>query len=288
MATRSQDAALAALPAPRRGDVDREGDDRIARIQERLRALGLIEVAPDGDFGPGTETAIRRFQWYVANAAYRLRVPAGGNATTGLVEPFTRNPAVTINGMYDLATALELKVWAENGHRPTGLLVRIDVQRYTNLERAPTMRQLNGVRGGEILVDEGFLPGLGSLNAAARTAGVTFRLNQAFRVEGAVVGGAVVTPATRSQHLIGRAVDGNSVENGTVRLGAEMGPGRHSTLFARMIEEAKRAGLRWGGDFSRTDPVHFDAEVPARSEGYEMRFYFSQRAYREGHPVRPA
>lgn len=273
---------------PRRGDRDAGGDDRVARLQDRLKLLELLDTEPDGAFGAGTELAIRRFQWFLTNASWRLRVPAGGTVTTALVEPFPRNPAVTISGAWDLATALEAKVWAENGYRPTGLLVRRSVAGHANLEQASSMRQLNGVARGEVLVDEGFLPGIGVLDAAAGTAGVVFRVNQAFRVQGAVVGGAVVTPATRSQHLIGRALDGNAVENGTVRLSAEMGRAGRGTPFARMVEEAVRGGLRWGGNFAPTDPVHFDAEVPARSEEYDMRFFFSQRAYRDRHPVRAA
>jgi len=276
--------------ALRRGDRDAAGEGdagRVAQVQARLVALGVLQGTPDGDFGAGTEAAVCRWQWYLMNASWRLHVPAGGTVSTALIEQFAR-PAVTQTGAWDLATALEAKVWAENGYLPTALMVRHGLGAYANLEQAPSMRALNGVSRGEVLVDENFPPAIGVLNTAAGNAGVRFRVNQAFRVQGAVVGGAVVAPATRSQHLIGSALDGNLLEGGAVRLSGEMTRDRQSKAFAAMIEEAKGAGLRWGGEFSPIDPVHFDREVSSRSEEYQMRFFFAQRAYADRHPWRAA
>ena len=54
------------------------------------------------------------------------------------------------------------------------------------------------------------------------------------------------------------------------------------------IARAKAAGLRWGGEFTRRDPIHFDAGPAASSEGYAMHFFFCQRAYADQHPMRTA
>lgn len=45
-------------------------------------------------------------------------------------------------------------------------------------------------------------------------------------------------------------------------------------------------GLRWGGDFSPADPVHFDDYVDPNGEDFDMNYYFAQRAYQQQHPMR--
>ena len=209
-------AMTAATPAnvqvPRLGDRDRPGDSRIAEIQARLTAIALFDQPCDGHFTAAVTTSLRRFQWYLVNRRWRLRVPADSQPAIGLIEPSPVNAAITVSGTCDLATALELKMWAEGAVRPTTSLVRLGLDRFARLERSPTFSRLSypGAQPGEVLVNDGFVTGMEALDSAADGAGITVRVNQTFRVQGIAPRGAVVPPATRSQHLIGHAVDGNS------------------------------------------------------------------------------
>ena len=111
-------------------------------------------------------------------------------------------------------------------------------------------------------------------------------VNQAFRVAGAV-GGAVVTPATKSQHLIGHAIDCN-IQDGAVLVSSNTFAGHHETPAAKaFVRAAKAAGLRWGGDFTPVDYVHFDDLVPPDGDEFAMRYFFNQRTISKRQPVPP-
>lgn len=53
-----------------------------ARLNDHLRVLGQASIAVDGKFGPGTEKAVRLYQWARHGAPYRLSVD-------GIVGPAT-------------------------------------------------------------------------------------------------------------------------------------------------------------------------------------------------------
>lgn len=137
-------------------------------------------------------------------------------------------------------------------------------------------------------MNEDFVGGLESINRAAKDTGITVRINQTFRVAGIAPRGAVVPPATKSQHLIGRAVDGNFLSGKTVATAALMRAGKESKSVDDFIEAVKAAGLRWGGDFKAKDPIHFDDPLASESEDYAMHYFFCQRSYRNQHPMRIA
>jgi hypothetical protein len=274
---------------PIKGDRDAPGQTRIRDIEDRLAQMSLSDQPPNGRFDADLETALRRFQWYLANRPWRLRVAAGGMPETGTIEAYVA-PVIGITGAYDQATARELRNWSEAGMRPTTPLVRLDLSRLPHCERAPTYTQLTypGGAANEVLVNDGFVAGMEALDHAAGQARVRVRINQTFRIQGVPPRGAVVPPATRSQHLIGRAVDGNFIDGTIVTTSAMMNANRQSPAVTAFIDAAKRAGLRWGGDFQRRDTIHFDAPVAADSEDYRMHFFFAQRCYRDQHPMRAA
>ena len=120
--------------------------------------------------------------------------------------------------------------------------------------------------------------GLDTLNTVASAASVQLRLNQTFRVQGIAPRGAVVAPATRSQHLIGHAVDLNIVVGTTVVISSAFIAGTAPKEATDFVTSVKAQGLRWGGDFGDRDPPHFDQQVTAATD-YDMKFFFCQRAY---------
>lgn len=271
------------------GDRDGAGTTRIRQIEARLTQLGLSEQAPNGRFDADMETALRRFQWYLTNRPWRLRVGVGALPESGTIEGYVA-PTIGITGAYDEATARELTAWADAGVIPTTSLVRLDVGRLANCERSSTFQQLTypGTAANEVLVHDGFVAGMEALDTAAGGAKVKVRINQTFRRQGFAPRGAVVPPATKSQHLIGRAIDGNFVDGVNVATSAIMIANTQTQPVTDFIAAAKTAGLRWGGDFRRRDTIHFDSPIASESQDYAMHFFFCQQSFRNQHPMRSA
>ena len=108
---------------------------------------------------------------------------------------------------------------------------------------------------GTCAIDEDFEPYLLKMNDIALKYNITVLVNSSYRVDAKVIG-AIVTPATHSNHMIGHAIDCNLELNGilynSVKMQADTG------IVKQFINEVKASGLRWGGDFGKPDPVHFD------------------------------
>lgn len=281
--------ATAPPALPRRGDRDSQGESAVGDVQTMLDGLGLMDTAANGVFDAAMAKAIRRFQWYLVNRPWRLHVGPGGALSTALIQQYTPS-ALGVTGAYDQATADALRVWVDGGYRPTTALVRLDLGRFANCVRAATYTQLTypGATATEVLVNEAFVGGIGAIDTAAGANKITVRINQTFRVAGVAPRGAVVPPATKSQHLVGRAVDGNFVDGTVVTTAAMMNARRETKAVDDFIAAAKTAGLRWGGDFRRKDPIHFDDPLASESEAYDMHYFFCQRSYRDQHPMRTA
>lgn len=108
---------------------------------------------------------------------------------------------------------------------------------------------------GECNIDEDFEAALIKMNTIAAKHGITVIVISSFRVD-ANVAGAIVKPATHSNHMVGHAVDCNLSLNGGYYNSKKM---QSDTGVVRdFINEVKQSGLRWGGDFGKPDPVHFD------------------------------
>lgn len=114
-----------------------------------------------------------------------------------------------------------------------------------------------------------FHPLLTELDGIASTVGVGIYVTHSFRRHGAAIGGAVVPPATRSNHLAGHAIDMNLMVEGELIDSTRLHPSRHADLPgpARLFLSGVRSHdvLRWGGDFLRPDPVHIDDDLSRRS-----------------------
>jgi hypothetical protein len=108
---------------------------------------------------------------------------------------------------------------------------------------------------GNCTIDEDFEPLLEKMNEIASKYDITVVVNSSYRVD-ANVRGAIVTPATHSNHMIGHAIDCNLLLNGKLYNSTLM---QSSTgIIRQFINDVKAAGFRWGGDFRKPDPVHFD------------------------------
>lgn len=135
--------------------------------------------------------------------------------------------------------------------------------------------------GKEIQIDEDFLTSLKLIEDYARFNSLQIYITQAVRNSNTVVNGAIVKPATKSNHLIGHAIDMNIQFKGKLYNSDDLAKERLYLLpneiqyFINGIR--KNDSLRWGGDFDTPDPVHIDDGLNLRKpELWEEKYYFIQ------------
>lgn len=260
----------------------------VKELQEALIAVGTLKGRADGAFGHNTQKAIQRFQWYLNNMDHRLKTGAGTAASAGLICTFG-SVSTGLAGVCDAGLASELGTWLAGNFICTTPLVRLSLAGVSNVNTSSTFKVLDypGAQDGEVLVHQDFATTISdTMNEAAKTAKVSININQTFRVQGIPPSGAVVPPASKSQHLIGHAVDLNIVDGTTVNSSAMFDDGTETANADAFVTAVKKKGLRWGGDFGDTDPVHFDDFVKPGGEDYDMSFFFAQHCYDDDHPMR--
>jgi hypothetical protein len=258
------------------------GGTPVRDLQDALKAVGVLDDTPDGVFGRNTQHAVRRFQWNVSKLSYRLvNAALQARVPNALVQ-------VSSAGTADGATAKELQKWVSDRAVTTGNLVRADVGDYSQIENGFSRIANASVGDNDLVVDADFLDSLQILNDQAKAAKITLYVTQGFRVDGATVSGAVVPPAKRSQHLIGHAIDCDFRDGATFITSETFKTGDESDAVDDFITAVKQKGLRWGGDFTPRDYVHFDDYIAPESDEYRMRFFFNQRTISLRQPIRAA
>jgi len=109
-----------------------------------------------------------------------------------------------------------------------------------------------------VLADADFLPELRKIESLAEGNNLVLFITSSARRQGVPISGAIVPPASRSNHLIGHAIDMNIQHDGKFFNGDALA--NFDTLpsairnFITSIRQDPT--LRWGGDFK--DPVHID------------------------------
>ena len=114
--------------------------------------------------------------------------------------------------------------------------------------------------GKPVLADIEFFSVLEKINQLAKSHQLQIHVNHSVRQQGLSVQGAIVKPASRSNHLIGHAIDMNIKSND----GFFNSHALKNSNFDQLPENIKAfintirddSELRWGGDFN--DPVHID------------------------------
>lgn len=119
--------------------------------------------------------------------------------------------------------------------------------------------------GEPVVADADFLPALGQLERLAAGHDLRLVVTHTARLQQQALTGTVVRPATRSNHLVGHAIDGNVRYRGRLYRSVELGEVASLPAAVRAFLDAVRthAPLRWGGDFG--DPVHFDDALNLRA-----------------------
>lgn len=114
--------------------------------------------------------------------------------------------------------------------------------------------------GKPVLVDIEFVPELDKVNQFAADSRLQIHVTSSTRKQGVTVGGAIVRPATFSNHLIGHAIDMNPKKDGQFFNSSALNNFNSLPSAVKDFINAIRndGTLRWGGDFRAKDPVHID------------------------------
>ncbi|HEX9990221.1 MAG TPA: M15 family metallopeptidase [Chloroflexia bacterium] len=113
--------------------------------------------------------------------------------------------------------------------------------------------------GEAVKADSEFVSSLDTINTLAGNNKVKLYITSSFRTTSKVKG-AIVTPAEKSNHMAGHAIDMNVKygDKGTLCNSGCLG-GTLPEGVSGFIKDVKAtSGLRWGGDFDKKDPVHID------------------------------
>lgn len=116
--------------------------------------------------------------------------------------------------------------------------------------------------GKEVISDREFFPLLDRLAEFAGDCDVSIHVTSSIREPERRVNGAIVPPASRSNHLVGHAIDMNVRTASELFNSAKLRKSKLRALprnvrrFIQLVRDDPV--LRWGGDFSREDPVHID------------------------------
>lgn len=122
-----------------------------------------------------------------------------------------------------------------------------------------TASNIKGYNGHKIMIEEGFAAKLDTVNALAIKHNVTVWVTNSTRIGDVKLKGAIVKPASMSNHKVGHAIDMNVQCNKTNEWfnTAKMRDGK-GVDNAFLIEVDLDSSLRWGGRFTTKDEVHID------------------------------
>ena len=106
-------------------------------LQSALVAVGTLKKT-DGVYGHDTHKAVRRFQWYLENAAYRLKVALGTPPSSGAIIAYSSLMTCT-PGTCDKGLASELLAWQAGNF-------------VTTTDNADTLRRFHSLLGLAVLM----------------------------------------------------------------------------------------------------------------------------------------
>ena len=218
--------------------------------------LNFAKYGADGDYGPSTKSAV------IAYAKDNGIDSDGDLLTRPLIDVMLKDINVFYGASWsDLA--------ANNLPHDASPLVLFEASRF---------------RGQPCRADEQFLPMLNQINAYAEQANVFVFVTSSFRTS-SNVGGAIVRPATRSNHMAGHAIDMNVIYDdnksaNSTELGKYPNIAEPVRLFIKSILDDPN--LRWGGTFQDKDTVHIDDGLNSDMAKWDERYEAMQKAVQLG------
>ena len=132
--------------------------------------------------------------------------------------------------------------------------------------------------GKDCLIHDEFIPNMDMFCQYLKLCGISAYINSSYRVNSNNLTGAVVKPATHSNHFVGYAIDCNLIDKkGTMWSSEAMKHPAFEILdFINLIRRSPL--LRWGGDFAAItdpacDPVHFDYPLNINNPSHWQEIY---------------
>jgi len=216
-----------------------------------------------------------RFQWNAKNITSRIK--------NKIITQVTRTFIDKIDGVVGNNSKKELAIWNDKHYNVTGDLVRVKEIKFSNIELGNGFKVIShpNVNTGELIVSSALVDYLKSVNEKAKELSLNIVLNQTMRVNGIKVSSAVVTPVSKSQHLIGHAIDCNIVDGDNWNSSKTFKDKKESENDKKFIAAMKDKGMRWGGNFSKVDTPHFDKQIISSSFDYDCKYFFNQRMISE-------
>ncbi|MCW8935350.1 MAG: M15 family metallopeptidase [Gammaproteobacteria bacterium] len=248
-------------------------------LQADLKAIGVYSDTIDGGFGKNTERAVKIFQWCLKNSIQVVKNSA--------LITYTPTPTTMLSGKHDSSTATKLSNWITNKYLVTGDLVRISTPNLSNIELSSGFKHIGKpiVSKTELVISKAAFPLIQLMNKSANSLKLTIYINQALRLHGVKVTGSVVPPASKSQHLIGHAIDCNIVDGSSWNTSKDFKKKNQTANADKFIKAIKKGLYRWGGDFSQIDTPHFDKQLNANTFDYDAKFFLNQKQLSSGDPI---
>ncbi len=140
---------------------------------------------------------------------------------------------------------------------------------------------IKGYENKPVIIDYSFLNSMNRLNSYAKNNHLTLFVTSSFRKASQKVNGAIVPQAKWSNHLAGHAIDMNIESNGkwydskSMRIENIKNLPYNIQNFFRNIRKDKE--LRWGGSFTKQDPVHIDDYLNKSHKAWIKKFNIVQK-----------
>lgn len=206
-----------------------------------------------------------------------------GNSTSNAMKAYARDHNIQSDG--DLLTRplinLMLKdINAFYGKKWSDLALK----NLPSSESPLTLFEGSEFMGKPCRADKQFIQALKKVNGYAKQANVKIYVTSSFRTT-TNVSGAIVTPATKSNHLAGHAIDmnviyGNNQWANSTKLNKYPNVPEPVRIFLKSIIDDP--GLRWGGKFRAKDPVHIDDWLNRDLTKWDKRYKAMQKAVQLG------
>ena len=125
------------------------------------------------------------------------------------------------------------------------------------------------MQGNQIRINSGFIDSMKILEQLCEKYDLRLHITSSLREPGQIISNNIVEPASMSNHLIGHAIDMNIVShedwfNSTKLSDYDSLP----DTIQSFLSDLQAKGLRWGGHFSKPDPVHIDDATNLKSKSY--------------------
>ncbi len=221
------------------------------------KQLNFQKYGADGSFGKGTRNA-------VVDYAKDNEIESDGDLLT---RPLMDLMLKDINAFYG-------KHWSD-----------LAINNLPGDESPLILFEGSRFQGQPCRADVKFIPMLKKINDYAEQADVFVHVTSSFRTS-SNVGGAIVKPATRSNHMAGHAIDMNVVYENKKKSANS----KELAKYPAVAEPVRRfiksiiddPNLRWGGQFKEKDTVHIDDKLNMDMASWDKRYQAMQKAVQLG------